>query len=106
MTEKIKFLCGNFEDDNFIYGIKFGEYEWHYFEMKDTLASEHNLLPDRLHFLIGTLEDVKTLEVSLSVDTLKHYFSEGKFIFKSKELKTRKLKLVRNISVLVLCVQP
>ena len=55
MTEKIKFLCGNFESDNLIYGISFGEYDWHYFEMKDTLASEHSLLPDRLHFLICTL---------------------------------------------------
>ena len=33
MTEKIKFLCGNFESDNLIYGISFGEYDWHYFKI-------------------------------------------------------------------------
>lgn len=90
MKNKFYFLCGHFEKINFIYAVKFEKHSWHYFEELDSIESEHNLLPAVLHHLIGTLNKVKTIEVPISDELSKHYFDGGKFIFKNKELKTRK----------------
>lgn len=90
MTENVKFLCGNYKGINLIYGIRFSDYCWNYFDEQDSHASEHTLLPERVHNLIGTLEKPKSIEVPLSDDQLKCYFTDGKFIFKNKELISRK----------------
>ncbi len=90
MSEKVKFLCVNYQGTNFIFGIKFSDHPWHYFDEKHTLASEHNLLPEYVHNLIGTLQKPRTIVVHLIAEQLQHYYTDGKFIFKNNELKTRK----------------
>ncbi len=90
MTEKVKFLCGNYKGTNFIYGVTFADYDWYYFEEQDTISSDHKTLPDRVHFSISALSKATTIEIQLNPEQLRHYFRDGKFIYKNKELKTRK----------------
>lgn len=90
MKQKFHFLCGNYENLNYIYATKFGEHDWHYFENADTHLSVHKLLPQVLDSLVGKLKSVKSIEVLLDEVQSINYYRDGKFIFNNKELETRK----------------
>lgn len=88
MNTKFHFLCGNFSDYNFIYAIKFGSHPWHYFDATDAISSVHGALSKELDSTIATLDGMSTIEVPLDNALSRIYFNSGKFIFKSKILKT------------------
>lgn len=94
MKRKFYFLCGNFEKRNLIYAIKSADHDWHYFEEIDTCSSAHGSLPEVLDKLIGTLKAVKCIEVPLDEEQSSNYYVDGKFVFKNKELTTRKCEAV------------
>lgn len=87
---KFSFLCGNFSNKNFIYGIKCGKHPWHYFDVKDSVSSEHGSLPASIDALIRGLDKPTSINVNLNEEQTKNYYVGGKFIFNNKELKTRK----------------
>lgn len=83
--EKFAFLCG---PPNIIYAIKFGTYEWHYFDVPDSIITQHSSLPASMNSLIRGLVKAKTINVNLNEDQTKNYFHNCKFVFKNKQLKT------------------
>lgn len=85
---KFSFLCGSFEKKSFIYGVKFAEYEWHYFEEADSPFSKHFSLPASMDISIGRSDKVRSIVFFLTSEESKNYFRDGKFMFKDKELKT------------------
>lgn len=90
MKQKFKFLCGNFSCVNLIYGVKFANHKWHYFQEVHNISSVHDALPIDLNALISSLREVKTIEIALDEEQSNIYYKNGKFIFKDEELKTSK----------------
>lgn len=86
---KFTFLCGFFENERYIYGLKFDNHVWHYFEVLDTKRAQHVSLPDSVDASIVRLKAVGPIHVHLDEAQSKNYFKNGKFIFKNKELNTR-----------------
>lgn len=87
---KFSFLCGHFSNRNFIYAIKFGKHQWHYFELKDSVSSEHGSLAASIDGLIRVMDKPTPINVNLNEEQTRKYYVGGKFIFKNKELKTRR----------------
>ncbi|KAJ6639413.1 hypothetical protein Bhyg_12157 [Pseudolycoriella hygida] len=88
MTNRFKFLCGNFGNKKFIYATKFGEHPWHYFNDEHTIITQHDSLPSELEDVITTFKTVRTVEIWLDDDQVKNYYDNRKFIFKNRDLKT------------------
>lgn len=88
--KKYKLLCGKFENKNFVYAIKLDK-DWHYFEERDSSIDVHNSLMTSLNGRISLINKLQSIAITLSTDQLINYVSDGKFIFKGKELKTCKL---------------
>lgn len=87
------FRCGNFENEQFVYAIKSQGNDWHYFEPQDSFIDAHNSLKADLSSRISLSKSLHSIAVKLMPDQLINYVSDGKFMFKGKELKTCKLYL-------------
>lgn len=99
---KFSFLCGSFEKQNYVYGVKFDKHPWHYFDERDSIRAQHGSLPSSVDESIRRSNGVKTIYVHLNETQSRIYFENGKFIFKNKELKTRNAfsyNLVRNFNL-------
>lgn len=99
------FLCGAFEKQNFVYGVKFEKHPWHYFDELDSRRAEHGSLPASVDETIRRLDGVKTIYLQLNEEQSRNYFENGKFIFKNKELKTRNAYLNYLIRISDLTIQ-
>lgn len=88
--QKFEFLCGTFNKQVFIYGLKFGDHPWHYFDDLDCIRSEHSSLPRSIDIAIRRMSAATVGTVTLDLDNMQAglYFQDGKFVFKNKELKT------------------
>lgn len=88
--QKYEFLCGRFSKQYFIYGIKFGDHPWHYFDDQDSVRSEHLSLPKSIDTAIRRMNADTVGTVTLLLDNIQAglYFKDGKFVFKDKDLKT------------------
>ncbi len=94
--ETVYFLCGNYNNENYVYAIKKDESDWYYFEEKHSLLDSHIFLPSSLKDKISHLKTVTTVTISLNAEQLLHYVNEGKFVFMGRELATCKLGLGKN----------
>lgn len=90
MSQKFRFLCGNFRNENIIYAVKFSKHRWHYFDDIHRNITEHDSLPSGLGETIATFKKVRSVEIELDEGDVKRYYDDGKFIFKNTELKTFK----------------
>lgn len=84
---KFDFLCANFEEQNYIIGVKFDNHAWHYFEEHDSISSKHCSLPASVNTKIGQMTSVGTIKVYLDEVQALQYFCDDKFVFENKELK-------------------
>lgn len=89
-NHKFEFLCGSFDKRSFVYGVKFGDHNWHYFDDNDSIRSEHSSLSGSIDSAIRRMGTDKVGTVTLYLNNLEArlYFDDGKFKFKNKELKT------------------
>lgn len=90
MKQKCSFLCGNFENMNYIYAIKVGDSCWHYFEEIDSVSTEHNSLPSQLDVFISNLKKIRKVQLFLDEEKSSQYYCNQNLVFKGKELKTCK----------------
>lgn len=87
---KYSFLCEFFNKRMYIYAIKSSATNWHYFEEEDSMIKVHRSLPAGLKSQIVQLKKLQELSVDLHSDQVVNYVTDGKFVFKGKELKTCK----------------
>lgn len=90
---KYFFLCEFSNKQIFVYAIKSSATDWHYFEEKDSVIKEHFSLPPDLKSRIFLLDKLLEVRVDLDCDQLENYLTDGKFVFKGKELRTCKFSL-------------
>lgn len=93
MAGKYYFLCELFNKQILIYAIKSSLTNWHYFEEEDSKISVHVSLPANLGSQIIWLKKPQEVSVDLDSDQIVNYVTDGKFVFKGKELKTCKFAL-------------
>lgn len=88
MTQAFQFLCGNYNNMNFVFATKFGDHPWHYFEERHSISHEHDSLPPNLNAAIKHFKRPRQIDIFLNEEQMKNYYDNGKFIFKNTELQT------------------
>lgn len=90
MSQKCFFLCGNFQNMSFIYGVKVEKGDFYYFDEVDSIIGAHGSLPADLENRIRQLQNntLKPISISLDTNQLANYMNNDRFIFKGKELMT------------------
>lgn len=91
MSQKFHFLCGVFNNKNFVYGVKFDELCWHYFDKLDSIDYEHISLPLGWSNKLNGTTGFHVVELMLNEEQAAAYYNNGSFVFRNKELKTCKL---------------
>lgn len=90
---KYYFLCEFSNRKMFIYAIKSMETHWHYFEEEDSIFKAHTSLPADLVNQIAISEKLQEVLIDLDSNQIVNYITDGKFVFKGKELRTCKFSL-------------
>lgn len=88
MAQAFQFLCGNYNDINFVFATKFGDHAWHYFDEQHSLSLEHDTLHKNLNAVIKHFKKPRTIEILLNEAQARNYFDNGKFTFKNTDLQT------------------
>ncbi|KAJ6634109.1 hypothetical protein Bhyg_17618 [Pseudolycoriella hygida] len=87
--ETVDFLCGNYENTNYVYAIRSDSSNWHYFEEGDASLDVHvSLPPNFLSQVSRLINKLKPITLTLNADQIFNYVKNGKFVFKGRELKT------------------